>query len=217
MPQRLTPFLIALAIVLPASLALAGRARADGDPASDVLVSQPLFLPQDAGLTAGQQAQLGALLSAARRSGYPLRLALIASPTDLGSITELWRQPDSYARFLGQELSLTYNGTLVVVMPNGFGLYGPGSRSAAQRTALARTGAPGSTAGLGTTAIAAVQRLAAAAGHPLSVGAVSTRAAPAKTDYLAWLAVLIGALLIVLAWVASLRARPLKSGTESAA
>jgi hypothetical protein len=209
--------LIGLAILLPASLALAGRARADGDPASDVLVSQTLFLPQDARLTTRQQAQLGALLSAARRSGYPLRLALIASPTDLGSITELWRQPDSYARFLGQELSLNYHGTLLVVMPNGFGLYGPGSHSAAQRTALARTGAPGSAAGLGTTAIAAVQRLAAAAGHPLSVGAVSTRAAPAKTDYLAWLAVLIGALLIVLAWVASLRARPLKSGPESAA
>ena len=138
-------------------------------------------------------------------------MALIASPTDLGSITELWRQPASYARFLGQELSLIYKGTLLVVMPNGFGLYGPGAGDAAQRAALARIGHAGSN-GLGTTSIAAVQRLAAAAGHPLKVGVISTHAAPEQTDYIAWLALAVGALLIALAWVVSLRARPLRSG-----
>ena len=202
---------MALAILVLVSVALPARARADGDPASDVLVAQRLFLPQDAGLTVREQADLGALLSAARRSGYPLRVAVIGSPTDLGSITELWRQPANYARFLGQELSLVYKGALLVVMPNGFGLYGPGARDAAQRAALARIGPAGSN-GLGTTSIAAVQGLAAAAGHPLKVGVISTRAAPEQTDYVAWLALAAGALLIVLAWVASIRARPLRSG-----
>jgi hypothetical protein len=211
------PFLVAAAILPLAALTFAGQARADGDPASDVLVAQTLFLPQDAGLQTRQQAQLGALLSAARRSGFPLRLAVIASPTDLGSITELWRRPESYARFLGQELSLNFHGTLLVVMPDGFGLYGPGAHSAGQRAALARARPGGTAGGLGATAIAAVQRLAAAAGHPLTVGAISTRAAPANNDYLAWLALLIGALLIMVAWIASLRARPLRSGPESAA
>ena len=60
-----------------------------------------------------QQAQLVALLAAARRSGYQLRVALIASSTDLGSVTELWRQPQSYAQFLGQELSLVYRGPVL--------------------------------------------------------------------------------------------------------
>ena len=45
-------------------------ARADGDPASDVLLSQPLFLPQDAGVPATDQAQLASLLAAAHRAGY---------------------------------------------------------------------------------------------------------------------------------------------------
>ena len=48
---------------------------------------------------------------------------MIASPTDLGSVTELWRQPQNYARFLAQELSLLYRGPLLVVMPNGYGRY----------------------------------------------------------------------------------------------
>jgi hypothetical protein len=217
LPQRLTALVVALAIVPLAALALAGQARADGDPASDVLVAQRLFLPQDAGLQTRQQAQLGALLSAAQRSGYPLRVAVIASPADLGSITELWRRPQSYARFLGQELSLNFHGTLLVVMPNGFGLYGPGAHSAAQRAALAQAESRRTKAALGATAIAAVGQLATAAGHPLTVGAISTGATPAKNDSLAWLALLIGALLIVVAWIASLRARPLRSGPESVA
>ncbi len=124
--------MVALAVALWPTSALA-----DGDPASDVLVSATLFLPADAGFTLHQQSELGALLAASARSGYPLRVAVIASPSDLGSITPLWRQPASYAGFLGQELSLVYKGTLLVVMPNGFGLYGPGATAPAQRAALA--------------------------------------------------------------------------------
>lgn len=187
-------------------------ARADGDPASDVLVSQRLFLPQDAGLTVRQQAQLEALLGAARRSGYPLRVAIVASSTDLGSISELWRQPESYARFLGQELSLVYRGTLLVVMPNGFGLFGPAASEPAQRAALAHQPSPGSSR-LGATAISTVQQLAAAAGHPLQVGAVSTKTLAEQTDYGALIALAVGAALVAVAWGASLRARPLRSRT----
>ncbi len=213
-------WLAALGLSL-ALLAIAGAwspapARADGDPASDVLASQPLFLAQDAGLSLRQQTQLAALLSAARRSGYPLRVAVIASRTDLGSVTELWRRPQNYARFLGQELSLVYRGTLLVVMPNGFGLYRPGARVGGQRAALAGLSSPGAASGMGPTTIAAVRRLSAAAGHPLRVGAISTRAAPGQTDYGALIALAAGALLIALAWVLSLRARPLSSRSEPA-
>ncbi len=212
--RTLPALLGALAIASLASGSFPAPTLADGDPASDVLVAQPLFLPQDAGLTADQQAQLGALLSAARRSGYPLRVAIIASPADLGSITELWRQPESYARFLGQELALVYHGTLLVVMPNGYGLYGPGSRAQTQRPALAQPGSATVGPGLGTSAISAVTRLAAAAGHPLHVSTVSAAAAATQTDYVAVAAFAVGAVLIALAWTASLRARPLGSRPE---
>ena len=46
---------VRLTMTLFAMLLPAASARADGDPASDVLAEQSLFLPQDAGLTASQQ------------------------------------------------------------------------------------------------------------------------------------------------------------------
>ncbi len=101
-------------ITIVVALLVTGPARGDGDPASDVLASQSLFLPQDAGISPTQQAQLAALLADARARGYPVRVAVIASAGDLGSVSALWRQPENYARFLGQELSLTYHGPRLV-------------------------------------------------------------------------------------------------------
>ena len=106
--------------------ALASTARADGDPGSDVLVFQNLFAGSDAGLSVQQQVRLGGLLKAAAGAGFPVRVAIIASPVDLGAVSELWREPRSYARFLGYELSLAYKQRLLVVMPNGFGFNWPG-------------------------------------------------------------------------------------------
>ena len=203
------PLIAGLGLVLLFVVAWPAGARADGDPASDVLAAQTVFLPQDGGLSREQEAQLAAVVAAARRAGYPLRVAIVASPTDLGSITELWRQPENYARFLGQELSLVYRGTLLVVMPNGFGFYGPGAAAQAQRSGLSgqSPGPPGPR--LGEASITAVQRLASAAGHPVSVSAVSVPTAAGASDLEAVIALAAGALVIVLAWTASLRARPL--------
>jgi hypothetical protein len=188
---------------------LAGSARADGDPASDVLASQTLFLPQDAGVPANQRAQLGALLTAAQQSGYQIRVALISSPADLGSVTELWRQPQNYARFLGQELSLIYRGPLLVVMPNGYGPYRLASPLAAERSALAGLSAPG--AQLGTATLTAIQHLAAASGHTLTLPNATAPSNPGSTDTTSFLVFAIGGALIALAWTASLRARPLRA------
>jgi hypothetical protein len=188
---------------------LAGLARADGDPASDVLASGRLFLPQDAGVGAARQAQLSALLAAAQRAGYPIRVALIASSADLGSVTALWRQPQSYARFLGQELALVNTGPLLVVMPNGVGEYRFRGALPGGRGALAGIGAPGTD--LATAALTAVQRLAAADGHALALPAVAAPAGSgSSSDTGAWIAFVTGAALILAAWTASLRARPLQ-------
>jgi hypothetical protein len=185
----------------------AAPARADGDPASDVLATQLLYLPQDAGVPAAQQAQLGALLQTAARDGYQIRVALIASRADLGSVTELWGQPQNYAQFLGQELSLAYKGPLLVVMPGGFGLYQLGGGPVAGRAALAGLSAPGGAQG--TAALTVVQRLAAAAGHPLPLPSAQPLSKQSSTDVLPWIVFAIGAALILLAWTASIRARPL--------
>jgi hypothetical protein len=187
-------------------------ARADGDPASDVLATQPLFLPQDAATTADERAQLSALLAAAARSGYPIRVALVASRGDLGSVTALWRQPESYARFLGQELAYVHKGPLLVVMPNGFGLTRLG-RPLPGQSALNGLDAG---AGLASAAITAVRRLAAAAGHPLPVQSVRAPSAGASGDTIAWIVLAAGALAIAVAWGLSLRARPLRVGGQSA-
>jgi hypothetical protein len=69
--------------------------------------------------------------------------------------------------------------------------------------------------GLGTAAISAVERLAAAAGHPLQVGAISTRATGSTVDYGALVALAVGVALIVASWSLSLRAHPLGSGVHS--
>ena len=124
--------LAVLLIVLPASVA-----RADGDPGSDVLVYQNLFFGTDAGLSVQQQAELGAMFKAAAGAGFPVRVAIIASPFDLGAVTGLWRQPRTYARFLGYELSLAYKQRLLVVMPNGFGFNWPGHSPASAYRVLA--------------------------------------------------------------------------------
>jgi hypothetical protein len=193
--------IVAFAAILALGACLtAAPALADGDPASDVLAAQPLFLPQDANLSAGQQAELAALVQSAARSAFPVRVAVVASAADLGSVTELWRQPQTYARFLGRELSLVYRGPLLVVMPNGYGLYGTRVPAAATDVSVPA---------LGAGAIDAVLRLSRAAGHPLSAPAVTVPTASTGTVPAPWIVFAIGAVLVAVAWGASLRARPL--------
>ncbi len=207
-PRRLAAAIVALAL---AAAALPAVALADGDPASDVLASQPLFLPSDAGVPAAQQAQLSAVLAEAQRSGYPVRVALIASKTDLGSVTGLWRSPRNYAKFLGQELSLVNQRPLLVVMPNGFGLSGPPQTVASGESALRGVPISAGGGGLATAALTAVQRLAAAAGHqlptPQATPAATTTSSPSVVP---WIVFAAGAAMILAAWAASLRARPLR-------
>ncbi len=180
-------------------------ARADGDPASDVLVTQPAFVPWDAGVSLHQAAQLNALLKAAARAGMPVRVALIASATDLGSITPLWRRPLAYADFLGQELSLVYHGRVLVVMPVGLGMYENGHLLALPAGAAA-SAARGN---LAARATAVVQELAKDAGKRLAPVAVSAPAirSVAHTPAAA-VAFVIGLILIAIAWAVSLHVRP---------
>jgi len=173
--MRRRALLLAMAVLLAAG-AHAPSALGDGDPGSDVLVYQSLFLASDAGVSIEQQVSLGRLLASASRSGFPIRVAIIATRFDLGTITGLWLRPRPYARFLGIELSLAYNGPLLVVMPNGFGFNWPGHRAASFYQAL--SGIPIKSGGTGlasatqaaVTALAATEHVKIAAPRPPSSG-----------------------------------------------
>jgi protein SCO1/2 len=171
---RAIALLVALLVAVDCS-----PAWADGDPASDVLLSQLSFLPADAGFSTSQEARVNALLRAAARAGYPVRVAVIPNAYDLGSITALWRKPETYARFLGAELSLVYKHPLVVVMPDGLGLNWPGHSVASAQREVANVPLGRGNAGLLGSAEKAVRQLLSTAGvHVLSAGPATGAGSP---------------------------------------
>jgi hypothetical protein len=117
-------------------------AYADGDPASDYLVAQNTFvgveLPGRSAIAA-----LNASVSAVYARGYRVRVAVVATPTDLGSIPSLFGRASEYAKFLGTEIRGYYVGPLLIVMPGGFGIYDGGRSVAAETAVLARRPNPG--------------------------------------------------------------------------
>jgi hypothetical protein len=159
----LLPFGIAIA------LASVPAARANADPASDVLITQNVFFPYQ-GVSESLGRELTKLTGRAEDAGYPIKVALIASPDDLGLVTSLWEKPKMYAPFLGRELLFVYRHTLVVVMPNGFGVYRDNQDVTREEQLLSRIRIASGTDGLARAAIFAVRRLAAASGHPIRPG-----------------------------------------------
>ena len=118
MRRRLIPLCAALL-----ALAASPPARANGDPASDVLPFKTVFLSSQEPSSSSSGRALLDLTAEARRKGVPIRVAVIYQQPDLGLIQSLWRKPQTYASFLGRELIAfgRYHGTLLVAMPNGFG------------------------------------------------------------------------------------------------
>jgi hypothetical protein len=165
----------ALMVVLAGLAAsLVPAARADGDPASDYLLAQQVFLPIDVKLPAKQEAELKAFVNGANKAGFKVRVALIASRYDMGSVTSLYRKPRTYARFLGAELAFVYKQRLLVVMPNGFGFNWPKHPRAHEYATLASVPIRPGNAGLVVAARLAVQRLTAAAGVKVAAPAAVT-------------------------------------------
>jgi len=127
--------------------------------------------------------RLDDVVQSARSSGYPIKVAVIGAPADLGTAYTLWRQPQRYAHFLGEELVFLYKGRLLIVMPNGFGLWWYKHDTAAERRVLTSIPATPSSGGDQTTALVngaatAVAKLASAAGHPVAVPPPARTASP---------------------------------------
>jgi cytochrome oxidase Cu insertion factor (SCO1/SenC/PrrC family)/thiol-disulfide isomerase/thioredoxin len=171
-------------LALLALLALPAAALADGDPGSDVLLDQNLFAYWDANLSSAQQLQLGHLLEATAQAGAPVRVAIIAHRDDLGTVTPLWQQPQTYAHYLGHELSLAYSGRLLVVMPNGYGVWWQADQAGGARLQAALAGrrpSADTASALVAATVSAVDRIESAAGVSAATLARESGSAPAAT------------------------------------
>ena len=152
------------------ALSAAGAGRADGDPASDVLYTEWVSTPFGAPIPPEVRKRLDDVVQSARAAGYPIKVAVIASPPDLGTAYVLWRKPQEYAHFLGEELVFLYKGRLLIVMPNGYGLWWSKHSTQKERRALPKpAGGSSSATALVDRAVGAVAKLATASGHPVSV------------------------------------------------
>ena len=164
-----------LAAVLAAGCIAVPAARADGDPASDYLLSQDTFLPFDANISKEQAAQLNTVVADAKKQGFTIKVAVIAKPFDLGAVPSLYGKPKTYARFLGQELFFLYKGRLLIVMPNGYGAsHGGKPLPSAQRVLDGMAAPQEGGAALTAAAARAVQRLAAQNGVRVEIPPVAS-------------------------------------------
>ena len=186
-------------LVAVAALLAPAAARADGDPASDVLLTQDVFLTYSVRVPQQQAAELRAVVKAARQAGVPVRVAVIATPADLGAVPVLFGQPKRYAKFLGSEIRFVYPGRLLVVMPNGYGVSRRGELIAPEQRAVDRVARPGKGgAELASGAAQAVRRLAALHGKQLHGVAPAPKSGGSTTrDRLEIVAIALCALAIV--------------------
>jgi hypothetical protein len=181
--------LVLAALVL---LLLPASARADGDPASDYLYTQDLFLPLDGSTPKASEAQLRALLGDAKGKGYPVRVAVIRTRTDLGAVPSLFERPQRYAPFLGQELRFLFKGPLLIVMPNGYGFYWLAHDTTAEEKVLAALPPPSEAPDLARAAVPAVQGLAALQGVDLGTPPLAGSGSEARDRIL----IAVGALVV---------------------
>jgi hypothetical protein len=165
-----------LAPILVLMLAPAAPAHADGDPASDVLLGLNVFYPYSPPVSQALQNTLNGETAAASRAHFPIKVALIESPVDLGAIPALFDKPQQYADFLDLEISFEHKQPLLVVMPDGYGVQGLSPATAAAMASVARPAGRQSD-DLARAAITAVGALAAADGHPIEVSQSAPTAA----------------------------------------
>jgi hypothetical protein len=204
---------LALALLAAAvALSLVAPALGDADPASDVLYTQSVFYSLEQLPSSAAQQRLNTVVSSAKKAGYPIRVALIAKPPDLGGVTALWGKPHQYARFLGLELAFVYKGSLLVVMPAGLG-YSRGGKSSNAADRLLRSVRIGAgNDAQAEVAVRAIAKLSAAAGHPIDVPAMRSSGGGSsswRNRLIILLAALVLAQLVAAGWVLRRRsARP---------
>jgi hypothetical protein len=149
-----------------AAALLCSTALGDADPASDILLGENVFYPYNPPVSSALQSRLNGVVAAAHKARLPLKVALIATPIDLGAIPSFYDKPAQYAAFLDQEISFGRRPPLLVVMPTGYGAAGLNRSATAAVGQLSKPAAASGDA-LAQAAVSAVSRIAAASGHPV--------------------------------------------------
>lgn len=167
-----------LLVFASCAAALPGAARADGDPASDVLLSQSAFYPYAPNtVPTDLQKALNAQLKKAKAKGYDLKVALISAQNDLGSVPQLSTDPQKYADLLTSEIAFSSKPRVLVVMPSGLGGNNLGD-SAGDALSPVQVEADAGAAGLARAALRAVGALTRANGTPVPVPALAAATGP---------------------------------------
>ena len=199
-----------LAILAAVGLAAPGAARANGDPASDVLPFSQVFLPYEAPVSSSAATRLKKTVAAANSKGYKVRVAVIPFTGDLGTAVALWKRPQLYAKFLGKEIAFSYTDRTLIAMPSGFGVYN-GDKPVTKELQALKGVKPGTTpTALSESAADAVRAMAAADG----VAVPKTFGSSATHDRLMLGAALL-ALVVVLLVPAGLLRRRGRGGDRS--
>jgi len=159
-----------IALVL-AALAPAA-AFADGDPASDVLLAQDVYYPYAPKVSNPLKVALDGLAKRVRADGYPMKVALIEDPSDLGAYPNLFGDVQSYANLLSKEIAFNARPHLLVVMPTGFGGDNLGDKVDGALAGI-KVDQEAKSDGLAQAALVAVAKLATANGHTTPVPAAA--------------------------------------------
>src|SRR4051795_10844431 len=100
------------ALILALICAHGPSAYADGDPASDVLPSQDAYYPYQPPVSKPLVTALDGLLKQVRKAGYPMKVALIETAGDMGSLSQLFNDPQRYTNVLASELPVNPHGSV---------------------------------------------------------------------------------------------------------
>jgi hypothetical protein len=160
-----------LAVVAASSTFHPAESRADGDPASDVLLGQDVFYPYQPKVDPDLEAAMEKTLhAAARAAGLHLKVAIIGAPEELGLVPTFFGHPQAYAEFLDREISFNQPQQLLVVMPAGFGAIPTGLAHGLAGVPVYRQQRSN---GLTRSAMLAVVALARSQGHPIATPSIS--------------------------------------------
>jgi hypothetical protein len=164
--------LVALLLCVAAGAALAApSALANGDPPSNVLITQDVYTPAEAAPPALIR-ELKQAVERADQAEYPAKVAVVNSSLDLGNVPQALDKPQQYADYLLSDLhgpsQVGGDFVVLVVTPAGAGIagksFGGGERRAARTIDVSTTASSGD---LVRAATATLEKMAAADGHPI--------------------------------------------------
>ena len=217
--RLLRPLVIAC---VATSLGVAAPAWGHGDPTGHYLETDALYPSVALRGSQAVELQLLGVLQAVQRDGYPVKVAILGSESDVEENPGYYRQPQRYAERLAADLEVVRPVTapVLVVTPHGIGVagramadgtYGPVTR--AQAPALlgplgSRRPADGDA--LATLATDAVRRVARTGGHALPADVPPakllapgpSRAGGGGGSTPGWLPLAVFAAVFLLAWLA---------------